>query len=97
MRLIVTGCKDYTDWKRVWRELDSVIAELVEGGCGDVVIVGTGLMGAEMLGRVYALDNGYWHKEFRCDDCEDFDKEYAKYGDGVLIFGINYGVRSWAK
>ncbi len=69
-RIVVAGCRDYTNYAQAKEYIDFCICDIREKYT--LVFVSGGCQGADMLGERYASENGY--------EIERYPAQWDKYG-----------------
>ena len=69
-RIVVAGCRDYTNYKQAKRYIDWAISNIKNEH--ELIFVSGGATGADALGERYAKENGY--------ELEVYPAEWQKYG-----------------
>ena len=90
-KIVVAGCRDYTDYESAKPKLDEIIAPIASEHT--VVIISGDCRGADKLGERYALENGFrierhpadWDRHGRAAG-PIRNREMAKVADYVICF-----------
>ena len=69
-RIVVAGCRDYTNYKQAKRYIDWAISNIKNEH--ELIFVSGGAKGADALGERYAKEKGY--------ELEIYPAEWQKYG-----------------
>ncbi|MBR4407306.1 MAG: DUF2493 domain-containing protein [Clostridia bacterium] len=88
-RVIIAGCRDYTDYKTLKEFADLMLSNTKE----EIQIVSGGASGADALGERYAQEKGYslirfpadWNKYGRSAGPKR-NKQMAQYADALIAF-----------
>lgn len=88
-RVIIAGCRDYTDYKTLKEFADHMLSNTKE----EIQIVSGGASGADALGERYAQEKGYslirfpadWNKYGRSAGPKR-NKQMAQYADALIAF-----------
>ena len=90
-RVVVAGCRDYTDYENAKQFIDFCISNIRKNN--EIIIVSGGAKGADMLGERYARENGLKIERYLAD-WETYGKsagprrnmQMAKVCDYVICF-----------
>ena len=95
LKLIIAGSRTFKCYEIVQRATDEIIEKLKKSGynCDEVEIVSGTATGADHLGELYAVRNGFHVKMFPADWNEYGNKAgpirngvMAKYADACIVF-----------
>lgn len=64
-RVVIAGCRDYTDYKEAKPYIDFCISNIRKGN--EIVIVSGGASGADAIGERYAKENGFKVERYPAD------------------------------
>ena len=100
-RVVIAGCRDYTNYKEAKEYIDFCISNIRKEN--EIVIVSGGCTGADLLGERYAIENGFkierysadWKKYGKSAGAKR-NKQMAEISDYVICFwdGKSKGTKS---